>query len=118
MQHIWLPGDNDIGGETEDVSAEKLKIFNETFVQPHYINIKFISFTKINRMVSEFTFNYDVHYRNKTSIVLSHMPLALVPSVFIEKVGILILIRYCIKIFNETFLFTRKYLHNLFVSGI
>lgn len=43
-----MPGDNDIGGENEDVTPQKLKRFDEHFgLKPDVVNFENIRFSKV-----------------------------------------------------------------------
>jgi len=89
VKHIWLPGDNDIGGEDTKVTPKKVQRFERAFSQSSFHQIHNITFFKINRLTDiipvykkerEF---YDV---SKIFVGLSHVPLMFRPSPFTEKV--------------------------------
>lgn len=44
---MFLPGDNDIGGEYEPLSGKKLQKFQETFKQPDVLHIGNIDMFKV-----------------------------------------------------------------------
>ncbi|XP_008190944.1 uncharacterized protein Mppe [Tribolium castaneum] len=90
VKHIWLPGDNDIGGEEFDrVTEEKFKRFHRAFAQPELINHKNITFFKINRFIQSIPVikeKRDFYDTSKIFVGLSHVPLMFIPSLFVEKV--------------------------------
>lgn len=90
VQHIWLPGDNDIGGEGNDRIMEyKVKRFEHAFSQPDIIAIKNVKFYKINRLLSTMPrFSERKEFSNLDSITVgvSHIPLMMSPAVFVDKV--------------------------------
>jgi hypothetical protein len=47
MQMIYLPGDNDIGGENEPITHEKITKFEEKFGQSDVIHHRRTSFIKV-----------------------------------------------------------------------
>lgn len=68
---IWLPGDNDIGGENEPIRPDKIKEFAEVFKQPSVITYKNISFYKVDPILR------NIPERNEIAnitIVISHFP--------------------------------------------
>ncbi|XP_057668197.1 metallophosphoesterase 1 homolog [Diorhabda carinulata] len=89
VRYIWLPGDNDIGGEDSNITPEKIRRFEHAFSQPNFISYKNLNFFKINRLVSEIPV-----YKKKREffdtehlfIGLSHVPLMFKPSLFVDKV--------------------------------
>ncbi|GLV45658.1 Metallophosphoesterase [Carabus blaptoides fortunei] len=85
--HIWLPGDNDIGGETDMVTDQKVRRFEEAFLQPSVIHVKHIKFSKVNRMLPDApqSFAYANIKDDHLSVVLSHMPLILIPGLYVDK---------------------------------
>lgn len=90
-KHIWLPGDNDIGGEGADiVTNRKTARFADAFKQTDLITANNITFFKINRLTQEFPI---VPNRNKIDsetqqliVGLSHVPLLFKPALFVDKV--------------------------------
>lgn len=48
---MWLPGDNDIGGENEPIRHDKVLEFNKIFDQPSVISFKNITFYKVNSVM-------------------------------------------------------------------
>ncbi|KAJ8972403.1 hypothetical protein NQ317_010326 [Molorchus minor] len=89
VRHIWLPGDNDIGGEDTLVTPDKLERFDRAFSQPSLISIKNITYFKINRL----THNMPVYKKQRDFfdtdqifVGLSHVPLMFKPSTFVDKV--------------------------------
>lgn len=84
-----MPGDNDIGGdEFKMVSIDKLRMFNNTFKTSDYLQYKYLSFTHVNRLSPYFSYNKNKDYSKDISIVLSHMPIILVPGLIVDKVSI------------------------------
>ena len=50
-QHIYLPGDNDVGGEADDKRTQfKVNRFNEWFGHEELVNIKIVDFFAVSRM--------------------------------------------------------------------
>ncbi|KAG5886015.1 hypothetical protein JTB14_023657 [Gonioctena quinquepunctata] len=89
VRHIWLPGDNDIGGEDTLVTEDKIKRFERAFSQPSLIPFKNITFFKINRQTSDvpvFKKKREFFNPDEIFIGLSHFPLMFKPSTFVEKV--------------------------------
>ncbi|XP_066256354.1 metallophosphoesterase 1 [Euwallacea similis] len=89
VKHIWLPGDNDIGGEDTDVTPKKLQRFERAFSQPSLINHQNITFFKINRLadiIPVYKKEREFFDTSRIFIGLSHVPLMFRPSVFTEKV--------------------------------
>ncbi|KAK5648333.1 hypothetical protein RI129_003225 [Pyrocoelia pectoralis] len=85
--HIWIAGDNDIGGEYPDyITYHKVDRFSKAFLQPNVITYNDVRFFKAN------TFQYKVpilpEFENITNfnIVLSHVPLLSSLSSFVDKV--------------------------------
>ncbi|OWR42718.1 hypothetical protein KGM_210930 [Danaus plexippus plexippus] len=48
---VWLPGDNDIGGENEPIKFDKITEFGKVFKQPSVIMYRNITFYKINSIL-------------------------------------------------------------------
>ena len=44
---VFLPGDNDIGGETEPLNVKKLERFQETFKQSDFVQLGHIDMYKV-----------------------------------------------------------------------
>ncbi|KAF2903993.1 hypothetical protein ILUMI_02164 [Ignelater luminosus] len=90
VQHIWLPGDNDIGGEFYDrITNQKIKRFEHAFSQPDIIGVKNIKFYKINRLLSLMPVlkgKNDFSNLDTINVALSHIPLILSPALFVDKV--------------------------------
>lgn len=51
LQQVWLPGDNDIGGENEPIKFDKITEFGRVFKQPSVIMYRNITFYKINSIL-------------------------------------------------------------------
>nr|XP_023026581.1 metallophosphoesterase 1 homolog [Leptinotarsa decemlineata] len=89
VRHIWLPGDNDIGGEDSLVTKNKIKRFDRAFSQPSLINFKNITFFKINRLISDipvYKEKREFYNTDEIFVGLSHVPLMFKPSIFVDKV--------------------------------
>ncbi|RZF35044.1 hypothetical protein LSTR_LSTR009636 [Laodelphax striatellus] len=78
---IFLPGDNDIGGEDEQVTRFKVSRFNSHFKQPSIFTLDSIEFIKVNKLQHEFPRSHKLS-DDKTRVVLSHIPLLGLPSGF------------------------------------
>ncbi|XP_023946445.1 uncharacterized protein LOC112051865 [Bicyclus anynana] len=48
---VWVPGDNDIGGENEPINHNKVAEFSKVFDQPSVITFRNITFYKINSIM-------------------------------------------------------------------
>ncbi|PNF22752.1 hypothetical protein B7P43_G06671 [Cryptotermes secundus] len=86
---VFLPGDNDIGGETEPLSIRKMKMFQETFKQPDVMHLGHIDMFKVSRIaytVPKREKNISHLQGNRTRIIFTHMPLLFVPSTFVQQV--------------------------------
>ncbi|KAI5640637.1 calcineurin-like phosphoesterase domain-containing protein [Phthorimaea operculella] len=68
---IWLPGDNDIGGENEPIKRNKVAEFAKVFNQPDVITYRNISFYKVNGITQYIP--QEVHL-DTFKIVVSHYP--------------------------------------------
>uniref|UniRef100_A0A1B6CQ96 Calcineurin-like phosphoesterase domain-containing protein n=2 Tax=Clastoptera arizonana TaxID=38151 RepID=A0A1B6CQ96_9HEMI len=84
---IFIPGDNDIGGEDEDVTPTKVSRFKSHFGHVDVIDqrkIQIIHANKIERKVPKVIplANND----NRTRLAISHMPLLGLPSTFSAEV--------------------------------
>jgi len=90
VHHIWLPGDNDIGGEFNDrITPHKVKRFEHAFLQPDTTSIKKVKFFKINRLTSTIPkISQRQEFSNVDNIIvgLSHIPLLISPAAFVDKV--------------------------------
>ncbi|XP_043274366.1 uncharacterized protein Mppe isoform X2 [Venturia canescens] len=89
---IYLPGDNDIGGEEDMVSTRIHNRFKFAFTQPDTIAYKSVIFFKVNRLTRtrpnapKEAFLNDYTERNTTNVILSHMPLLFSPGPFVRNV--------------------------------
>ncbi|XP_026314458.1 uncharacterized protein LOC113226144 [Hyposmocoma kahamanoa] len=70
---VWLPGDNDIGGENEPIRLDKIKEFAEVFKQPSVITYKNISFYKVDPILRNIP-EKNTNENANISIVVSHFP--------------------------------------------
>lgn len=90
LKQIWLPGDNDIGGEGQDfVTSEKINRFNTAFPQENFLSVYNKTFFKINRMIQTIPkFNEKRNFSDTSHIFvgLSHIPLIYSPSSFVDNV--------------------------------
>ena len=48
---MFIPGDNDIGGENEPLNVRKLENFQETFKQPDVLHIGLIDMFKVRHYI-------------------------------------------------------------------
>ncbi|XP_026472166.1 uncharacterized protein LOC113376458 isoform X2 [Ctenocephalides felis] len=88
LQYIWIPGDNDIGGEGfEKVSASKLLQFHDTFGHENPVPLNGINFIKVNRLIHEKPQGkWTEKLSNRTNVVISHMPLLLAPGIYSKTI--------------------------------
>lgn len=92
IMRIYLPGDNDIGGEEDVVSSNIYNRFNFAYSQPDTLVYKTVTFFKVNRLTHTMpeapkdAFLNDYAERNTTNVVLSHMPLLFMPGTFVQNV--------------------------------
>ncbi|XP_059469070.1 uncharacterized protein LOC132192887 isoform X2 [Neocloeon triangulifer] len=86
VPYIYLPGDNDIGGEGDPMTRLKIQKFEKHFGQPDIIRVKGITFYKINRMRYQFPKLTHALPENETRIIVSHLPLLTHPSPFIDHI--------------------------------
>ncbi|XP_015524173.2 uncharacterized protein C630.12 [Neodiprion lecontei] len=92
VMKIYLPGDNDVGGEEDTVSAHISDRFEFTYSQPDTLSYKSVNFFKVNRLTHSVpgapsdAFLNDYSERNTTNVVLSHMPLLFSPGSFVQSV--------------------------------
>ncbi|XP_075216328.1 metallophosphoesterase isoform X2 [Lycorma delicatula] len=78
---IFLPGDNDIGGEDELVTRSKVSRFKKFFDQPDIVNLGNVQFIKVNKMQHSFP-SVNGKEDDEIRIVVSHVPLMAFPSWF------------------------------------
>ncbi|XP_054288846.1 uncharacterized protein LOC129004327 [Macrosteles quadrilineatus] len=84
---VFIPGDNDIGGEDEIVTDKKVARFMEHFASPsvvHVGNVQIVQVNKMQRIVPPLP--PLAAGDNMTRVVISHMPLLGVPSAFAAEV--------------------------------
>lgn len=92
IMKIYLPGDNDIGGEDDAVSSYIHNRFNFAYTQPDTLVYKTVTFFKVNRLTRTMpeapkdAFLNDYAERNTTNVILSHMPLLFMPGTFVQNV--------------------------------
>ncbi|XP_038215292.1 uncharacterized protein LOC119834566 [Zerene cesonia] len=70
---IWIPGDNDIGGENEPIKHEKVVDFNTAYSQPSVIAYHNISFYKVSTLTNAIPRPLDGRDLNY-KIAISHYP--------------------------------------------
>lgn len=84
---IFIPGDNDIGGEGLDlVTSNKKRRFQEEFEKETYVSTKFSEFIKVDLMSKSDTFNDVPGKSDKIRVILTHIPLTLYMSKFSDEV--------------------------------
>ncbi|XP_004925836.2 uncharacterized protein LOC101740054 isoform X1 [Bombyx mori] len=71
---IWIPGDNDIGGENEPIKKDKIEEFNEVYQQPETVTFRNITFYKANGITNSFPKKLKGN-GNEYRIVVSHYPI-------------------------------------------
>ncbi|XP_071442509.1 metallophosphoesterase 1 [Hetaerina americana] len=88
VQMLFIPGDNDIGGEDESITTSKLERYRKTFDSFSAVNVKFAEFIKVNRLTESFPSEKGAHSpgANCSRILLSHLPLLPVSTGFVERV--------------------------------
>ncbi|CAH1967806.1 unnamed protein product [Acanthoscelides obtectus] len=91
VKHVWLPGDNDIGGEDTVVTQQKVRRFERAFTQPSIFSHHNITFFKINRLTNNipvYKKNREFYDTSEIFVGLSHVPMMFKPSIFVDKVSI------------------------------
>ncbi|XP_017777817.1 PREDICTED: uncharacterized protein C630.12 isoform X2 [Nicrophorus vespilloides] len=87
---IYIPGDNDIGGEGyEIVKGDSLMNFEDVFFQQDVLDVGTNTFYKINRLTKtwpKMQEDKEFYKVDKIRIGLSHVPLIFQPGGFVEKV--------------------------------
>ncbi|KAF5293011.1 hypothetical protein FQA39_LY13780 [Lamprigera yunnana] len=87
ITYIWIPGDNDIGGEfTDFITANKIQRFNKGFAQDDIVVYKNIRFLKVNRLTHQMPTAKNLTTTNFTNIILSHINILPLPTLFVDKV--------------------------------
>ncbi|KAG8228021.1 hypothetical protein J437_LFUL003656 [Ladona fulva] len=89
VQILYLPGDNDIGGEgNERVTQLKYERYQKTFDGREAVSIKFAEFIKVNRITESYPSLKIVNTpkANISRVLLSHLPLLPASSGFVERV--------------------------------
>lgn len=71
---VWVPGDNDIGGENEPIRRDKIEEFEKVFEQPPIVEYSNISFYKVNAITYKFPRKDDEFPGNENNfkIAVSH----------------------------------------------
>ncbi|KAK4029975.1 hypothetical protein OUZ56_022931 [Daphnia magna] len=84
---IYLPGDNDIGGEgTDHVTQNKMERFNSNFPSQTENILGNAQFVVVNRIIGDFSLPTVSTIKDKYRIVLSHIPLTFIPGIFSREV--------------------------------
>ncbi|XP_046654580.1 cell division control protein 1-like [Daphnia pulicaria] len=84
---IYLPGDNDIGGEGVDhVTRSKIERFNTNFPNQMENISGNIQFVVVNRIIGDFSLPSVSTFDDKFRVVLSHIPLTFIPGIFSREV--------------------------------
>uniref|UniRef100_A0A8D9EPM6 Cell division control protein 1 n=2 Tax=Cacopsylla melanoneura TaxID=428564 RepID=A0A8D9EPM6_9HEMI len=73
-QVLFLPGDNDVGGEEDEVSLNKLNRFNNHFNVSYFSVHGGIQFVTVNKLTRTYP-SMAGHPNNTMRIVISHLPL-------------------------------------------
>ncbi|XP_034936354.1 uncharacterized protein C630.12 isoform X2 [Chelonus insularis] len=89
---IYLPGDNDIGGEDKPVLVKHHERFKFAYSQPDTLTYKNVIFFKVNKLTyympnapKDAFLNFYTE-RNITNVILSHLPLLFSPGGFVKNV--------------------------------
>lgn len=79
FQQVWIPGDNDIGGENEPIRRNKMEEFEKVFVQPSIITYSNISIYKVNAITHTFPQKTDElpGTDHNFKIAVSHYPVTM-----------------------------------------
>ncbi|CAD0195879.1 unnamed protein product [Chrysodeixis includens] len=85
---VWVPGDNDIGGENEPIRGDKIAEFESVFEQPSIITFGNVSFYKVNAITHTLPKNTDEDEDTEKNfkIVVSHYPVTS-KQMFAKKVS-------------------------------
>ncbi|XP_015589694.1 metallophosphoesterase 1 homolog isoform X2 [Cephus cinctus] len=92
IMKIYLPGDNDIGGEEDMVSSRIHSRFKFSYSQPDTLSLNSVTFFKVNRLTHSMSqapkdaFLNDYAERNTTNVILSHIPLLFTPGSFVQNI--------------------------------
>ncbi|XP_047987216.1 uncharacterized protein LOC125227067 [Leguminivora glycinivorella] len=86
FQQIWVPGDNDIGGENEPIKWDKVKLFQKVFAQNPAVGVKDISFYRINAITHAYPKVPENETDNNFKIAVSHYPL-LIRHSFVTEIN-------------------------------
>ncbi|XP_067011180.2 uncharacterized protein Mppe [Anabrus simplex] len=89
IEVLYLPGDNDIGGEDDQITPEKLRRYEQSFRQTSSLSLKQVDIYQINRLTYSIPLVIDnrTHFlENRTRVVLSHLPLLFLPNQYVNKV--------------------------------
>lgn len=84
LQQVWLPGDNDIGGENEPIKRDKVEEFYKVFQQPDVVTLRNVSVYKVNKITYTMPkIPDDLKDDSNFKIVVSHY--AIMESTIFEK---------------------------------
>ncbi|XP_070384418.1 uncharacterized protein [Dermacentor albipictus] len=76
-QAIFLPGDNDIGGERKSVGKAELERFNSYFRNDTFLTYRGIDFIKVNYLTTSYAYRSHLsQLGSNVRFVLSHVPLS------------------------------------------
>lgn len=76
-QAIFLPGDNDIGGERRSVGKAELQRFNSYFRNDTFLTYRGIDFIKVNYLTTSYAYRSHLsQLGSNVRFVLSHVPLS------------------------------------------
>ncbi|XP_014250223.1 uncharacterized protein C630.12 [Cimex lectularius] len=79
---VFIPGDNDIGGENEAITPAKVNRYEKHFgPQMNVIEFNNLQFIKVNMMLDSYPTLNDIKNNKFTRICLSHMPVTTMISV-------------------------------------
>lgn len=76
MQEVWVPGDNDIGGEMEPISKARIDAFERSYQNSSVVASKNILFYKVNAITNSFL-KLENNTTDSYKIVVSHYPVTL-----------------------------------------
>ncbi|XP_059058173.1 metallophosphoesterase 1 homolog isoform X1 [Achroia grisella] len=82
---VWIPGDNDIGGENEPIKKDKIEDFKRVFQQPTVVTFRNISFYKVNAITYTYPKKPEIE-DNNLRIGVSHYPVTN-KHAFVQKVN-------------------------------
>ncbi|KAL1117696.1 hypothetical protein AAG570_004011 [Ranatra chinensis] len=83
---IFIPGDNDIGGEDEEITSFKVKRYYNHFHQAESLDYDNIRFIKVNKLLKTYPIMTESDNKLLVRVVLSHVPLFAAASYFSGQV--------------------------------